>query len=198
MNKTIAYDLVKDFPAIGGVAIPPNELAIDAGSPHRTLGDIFAFAKANPGKLSFGSSGIGSVGHLSGEVLRISTDADLLHMPYKSAGQAYSDVIAGNVTMLIDTLPSAIQHTKSGKVRAFALLSDKRLPLLPDLPTFAGAGYPEATLRFWFGVHGPAGMPPAVVQKLNEALATGLAAPDFRERLANLGANPYPTTPAAL
>jgi tripartite-type tricarboxylate transporter receptor subunit TctC len=198
MNKNITYDPVKDFTAIGGVAIAPNVLSIDANSPYKTLTDIVNFSKANPGKLSFGSSGIGSVGHLSGEVLRVSTGGELLHVPYKSAGQAYPDVISGNVTMVIDTLPSAIQHIKSGKVRAVALLSDQRSPLLPDVPTFAEAGFPEATLRFWFGLHGPAGIAPAVVQKLNEALATALAAPDFRERLANLGADPYPTTPAEL
>jgi tripartite-type tricarboxylate transporter receptor subunit TctC len=198
MNKNITYDPVKDFTAVGGVAIAPNVLSIDANSPLKTLSDIVNFAKANPGKLSFGSSGIGSVGHLSGEVLRVSTGAQMLHVPYKSAGQAYPDVIAGNVTIVIDTLPSAIQYIKQGKVRAVALLSDKRSPLLPDVPTFAEAGYPEATLRFWFGVHGPAGMPPAVVQRLNEALGTALAAPDFRERLANLGADPYPMTPADL
>lgn len=198
MNKNITYDPVKDFTAVGGVAIAPNVLSIDANSPLKTLSDIVNFAKANPGKLSFGSSGIGSVGHLSGEVLRVSTGAQMLHVPYKSAGQAYPDVIAGNVTIVIDTLPSALQYIKQGKVRAVALLSDKRSPLLPDVPTFAEAGYPEATLRFWFGVHGPAGMPPAVVQRLNEALGTALAAPDFRERLANLGADPYPMTPADL
>lgn len=198
MNKNITYDPVKDFTAVGGVAIAPNVLSIDANSPLKTLSDIVNFAKANPGKLSFGSSGIGSVGHLSGEVLRVSTGAQMLHVPYKSAGQAYPDVIAGNVTIVIDTLPSAIQYIKQGRVRAVALLSDKRSPLLPDVPTFAEAGFPEATLRFWFGVHGPAGMPPAVVQRLNEALGTALAAPDFRERLANLGADPYPIAPADL
>lgn len=198
MLKTVPYDPVKSFTAIGGVAIAPNVLSIDANSPHRTLKDIVDFAKKNPGRLSFGSSGVGSVGHLSGEVLRVSTGAELLHIPYKSAGLAYPDVMSGSVSMVIDTLPSALQHIKSGKVRAVAVLSDKRSPLLPDVPTFAEAGYPEATLRFWFGLHGPAGMPAPVVAKLNEALATALAAPDFRERLSNLGADPYPTTPAQL
>ncbi len=198
MNKSITYDPVKDFTAIGGVAIAPNVVSIDANSPLKSLKEIVAFAKANPGKLSFGSSGIGSVGHLSGELLRTSTGAEMLHVPYKSAGVAYPDVMAGNLTMVIDTLPSAIQHIKSGKVRPVALLSDKRSPLLPDVPTFAEAGFPEATLRFWFGVHGPAGVPAPVVQKLNEAIATALASPDFRERLANLGADPWPTTPQQL
>ncbi len=198
MNKNVTYDPVKDFTAIGGVSIAPNVLSIDANSPYKTLKEIVAFAKANPGKLTFGSSGIGSVGHLSGEVLRVSTGAEMTHVPYKSAGLAYPDVMAGSVTMVIDTLPSAIQHIKSGKVRAVALLSDKRSPLLPDVPTFAEAGFPEATLRFWFGVHGPAGIPPAVVQTLNDALKTALTDPAFRERLANLGADPWPTTSAEL
>lgn len=196
MNKAVTYDPVKDFTAIGGVALAPNILSIDANSPHRTLRDIVAFAKVNPGKLTFGSSGVGSVGHLSGEVLRVVTGAALTHVPYKSAGVAYPDVMAGNVTMVIDTLPSAIQHIKSGKVRAVALLADKRSALLPDVPTFAESGFPEATLRFWIGLHGPANMPAAVVQRLNAALATALGAADFKDRLANLGADPYPLSPA--
>jgi tripartite-type tricarboxylate transporter receptor subunit TctC len=198
MLKTVPYHPVKDFTAIGGVAIAPNVLSVNAGAPYRTLQEVVAFAKANPGKLSYGSSGVGSVGHLSGEVLRVSTGAEMLHIPYKSAGLAYPDVLSGAVSMVVDTLPSAIQHIRAGKVRAVAVLSDKRSPLLPDVPTFGEAGYPEATLRFWFGLHGPPGMPAAVVQKLNDTLNTALAAPDFRERLANLGADPYPMPASAL
>jgi tripartite-type tricarboxylate transporter receptor subunit TctC len=146
----------------------------------------------------YGSSGIGSVGHISGEVLRASTGVDLLHVPYKSAAQAYPDLISGNLSMVFDALPSAIQHIKSGKVRPVAMMSDRRASLLPEVPTFAEAGYPEATLRLWVGVHGPPDLPPAVVQKLNETLAKALAAPDLRERFSAVGADPYPTTPREL
>jgi tripartite-type tricarboxylate transporter receptor subunit TctC len=198
MNKSVAYDPVKDFSAIGGVAIAPNILTVSAAAQFHTLKEIVDYAKANPGKLTFGSSGVGSIGHLSGEVLRTTTGAEMLHIPYKSAGVAYPDMFAGSVSMVFDTLPSAIQHVRSGKARPIAMLSDKRSPVLPEVPTFAEAGFPEATLRFWFGLHGPAGMQPAVVQKLNETLRQALAAPDLLERFSKLGADPYPTTPQAL
>jgi tripartite-type tricarboxylate transporter receptor subunit TctC len=107
-------------------------------------------------------------------------------------------MFAGNVTMVFDTLPSAIQHIRSGKARPIAVLSDKRSPLLPEVPTFAEAGFPEATLRFWFGLHGPANMPASIVQKLNDTLNKGLAAADLRERFSTLGAEPFPTTPQQL
>ena len=198
LQKSIPYDPINDFSAIGGIAMTPNILTINMSLPIRSLRELVAHAKSNPGKLSFGSSGQGSVGHLSGEILRVSTGADMLHIPYKSAGAAYPDMFSGAVSMVFDTLPSAIQHVNSGKARPIALMSDKRSPLLPDVPTFAEAGYPEATLRFWIGLHGPAGMPPAVVQKLNDALNKALASPELRERFAALGADPLPITPQEL
>ena len=198
LQKSIPYDPINDFSAIGGIAMTPNILTINMSLPIRSLRELVAHAKSNPGKLSFGSSGQGSVGHLSGEILRVSTGADMLHIPYKSAGAAYPDMFSGAVSMVFDTLPSAIQHVNSGTARPIALMSDKRSPLLPDVPTFAEAGYPEATLRFWIGLHGPAGMPPAVVQKLNDALNKALASPELRERFAALGADPLPITPQEL
>ena len=195
MLKSVQYDPVKDFSAIGPVAITPNILSVNTGSEFNTLRDMVNFAKANSGKLTFGSSGVGSIGHLSGEVLRTFTGAEMLHVPYKSAGVAYPDLFAGTLTMVFDTLPSAIQHIRAGKTRALAVLSDKRSALLPDVPTFAEAGYPEATLRFWFALHGPAGMPAAVVAKLNETLNKALATSDLRERFVTLGAEPYAGTP---
>jgi tripartite-type tricarboxylate transporter receptor subunit TctC len=198
MNKAVTYDPVKDFSAIGGVAITPNILTVNPSLPFQNLRELVAYAKANPGKLSFGSSGVGSIGHLSGEVLRTSTGAEMLHVPYKSAGLAYPDMFAGTVSMVFDTLPSAIQHIRAGKARPIAVLSDKRAAVLPDVPTFAEAGYPEATLRFWFGLHGPANMPAPVVQKLHETLNSALAAADLRERFATLGADPQPMSPREL
>jgi tripartite-type tricarboxylate transporter receptor subunit TctC len=198
MNKSVTYDPVKDFSAIGGVAIAPNILTANTSAPFQTLKELVAYAKANPGKLTFGSSGVGSIGHLSGEVLRTSVGAEMLHVPYKSAGVAYPDMFAGNLSMVFDTLPSAIQHIRSGKAKPIAVLSDKRSALLPEVPTFAEAGFPEATLRFWFGLHGPANLPASVVQKLNETLNNALATPDMRERFSTLGADPYPTTPQQL
>src|SRR5258708_14862886 len=198
MVKNVAYDPLRDFSAIGGVATAPNILTVNSAAPFQSLRELVNYAKANPGKLSFGSSGIGSIGHLSGEVLRTSVGAEMVHIPYKSAGLAYPDMFSGSVSMVFDTLPSAIQHVRSGRARPIAVLSDKRSPLLPDVPTFAEAGFPESTLRFWFGLHGPANVRPAVVQKLNATLMKALASADLRERFSVLGAEPYPISPREL
>jgi tripartite-type tricarboxylate transporter receptor subunit TctC len=156
---------------------------------------LIAYAKVNPGKLTYGSSGIGSVAHISAEMLRATTGIDLVHVPYKSAAQAYPDMISGSVSMVFDALPSAIQHIKSGKVRPIAMMSDRRASLVPDVPTFAEAGYPEATLRLWVGLHGPANLPAPIVQKLSDTAARTVAAPDVRERFTAVGADAYSTSP---
>ena len=196
--KQPPYDPVADFTAIGGVALAPTILTINAEQPFRNLQELMAFARANPGKLSYGSSGIGSVGHISGEVLRASTGVEFVHVPYKTAQAAYPDAISGNISMVFDALPSAIQHIRSGKVRPIAMMSDRRAALVPEVPTFAEAGYPQATLRLWVGLHGPANLPAPVVQKLNDTLHRALAAPEVRERFAAAGADPFPTTPQEL
>jgi len=198
MLKKLPYNTLTAFTAIGGIALSPNILTVGSSTPLKTVKDVIAAAKANPGKIIYGSSGLGSIGHLTGEILRASTGVEMTHVPFKSAGVAYPDVIAGNITMVFDTLPSAMQHIKSGAVRPVAMLSPKRAPQLPDVPTIAEAGFPEATLNFWSGLFGPAKMDPAIVQRLNEALNKSLAAPDLRERLSTLGADAWPTTPKEL
>ncbi|MBM3536151.1 MAG: tripartite tricarboxylate transporter substrate binding protein [Alphaproteobacteria bacterium] len=192
--KAPPYDPVNDFTAIGGVAIAPTILTVDAKLPFRSLKELLAYAKANPGKLSYGSSGIGSVGHISAEVLRTSVGVELVHVPYKTAQQAYPDVLAGSIAMVFDALPTAMQHIRSSKMRPIAMMSDRRASLLSDVPTFAEAGYPQATLRLWIGLHGPSNLPGEVVQKLNQTLHKALDAPDLRERFTAAGADPYPTT----
>lgn len=194
MLKKVPYNTQTAFTPIAGVALSPNILSIGANQPMKTLKEVIGFARSNPGKLSYGSSGLGSVGHLTGEILRSLTNVDMIHVPFKSAGVAYPDVLAGNITMVVDTLPSALQHIKAGTVRPVVMLSPKRTPLLPEVPTIAEAGYPEATLNFWSGIFGPAGMPPAVVARLNEVVVKSLAAPDVRERLGTLGADAWPVS----
>jgi tripartite-type tricarboxylate transporter receptor subunit TctC len=196
--KAPPYDPVNDFTAIGAVAIAPTILTVNTGLPFRTLGELVAYAKANPGKLTYGSSGIGSVAHISGEVLRATAGVEMVHVPYKTAAQAYPDMISGNISMVFDALPSALQHIRAGKARPIAVMSDRRASLVPDVPTFAEAGHPQATLRLWVGLHGPANLPAPIVQKLNEAVHKMLAAPEVRERLATVGADPFPSTPQQL
>ena len=189
------YDPIADFTPIAAVALAPTILTINTALPFKSLKELIAFGKANPGKLTYGSSGIGSVAHISAEMLRASTGIELVHVPYKSAAQAYPDMFSGSVSMVFDALPSAIQYIKSGKVRPIAMMSDRRASLLPDVPTFAEAGYPEATLRLWVGLHGPAGLPAPIVQKLNDTAARAVAAPDVRERFTAVGADAYSVSP---
>jgi tripartite-type tricarboxylate transporter receptor subunit TctC len=193
--KQPLYDPVADFTPIAAVALSPTILTINTALPFQSLKELIAYGKANPGKLSYGSSGIGSVAHISAEMLRASTGIELVHIPYKSAALAYPDMISGNVSMVFDALPSAIQHIKSGKARPLAMMSDRRASLVPEVPTFAEAGYPEATLRLWVGLHGPAGLPAPIVQKLNEIAARAVAAPDVRERFTAVGADAYSVSP---
>jgi len=157
--------------------------------------ELVDFAKG-PGKdtLTFASAGPGSTGHLSGQILQNSTGISMQHIPYKSSGQAFPDVIAGRVSMVFDSLPSTISHIRAGSVRPMLVMSEKRSPLLPEVPTAAEAGFGAATMTFWMGIEGPAGMPPAVVNKISAALKASI--PAMREQLANLGAEPFFTTPA--
>jgi tripartite-type tricarboxylate transporter receptor subunit TctC len=195
MVKAPLYDPIKDFTPIAPVALSPTILTINIALPFKTLKELVAHAKANPGKLTYGSSGIGSIAHISAEVLRATTGVELVHVPYKSAAQAYPDMISGSVSMIFDALPSAIQHIKAGKVRPIAMMSDRRASLLPEIPTFAEAGYPEATLRLWVGLHGPANLPAPVLQKLSDTAAKVVAAPDVRERFTSVGLDAYSTSP---
>jgi tripartite-type tricarboxylate transporter receptor subunit TctC len=189
--KAPLYDPIRDFTPVAVVALSPTVLTINNALPVQSLKDLIAYAKANPGKLTYGSSGIGSVAHISAEVLRASTGIDLVHVPYKSAAQAYPDMISGSVSMVFDALPSAIQHIRAGKAKPLAMMSDRRATLVPDVPTFAEAGLPEATLRLWVGLHGPANLPAGVVQKLNETAARAVASNDVKERFTAVGADPY-------
>jgi tripartite-type tricarboxylate transporter receptor subunit TctC len=193
--KQPLYDPVADFTPVAALALSPTILTINTALPFQSVKELIAYAKANPGKLSYGSSGIGSVAHISAEMLRASTGVELVHIPYKSAALAYPDMISGNVSMVFDALPSALQHIKTGKARPLAMMSDRRASLVPEVPTFAEAGYPEATLRLWVGLHGPAGLPAAVVQKLNETAARAVASPDVRERFTAVGADAYSVSP---
>jgi tripartite-type tricarboxylate transporter receptor subunit TctC len=195
MVKQPLYDPIADFTPIAAVALSPTILTINTALPFQSVKELIAYAKANPGKLSYGSSGIGSVAHISAEMLRASTGIELVHIPYKSAALAYPDMISGNVSMVFDALPSAIQHIKTGKARPLAMMSDRRASLVPEVPTFAEAGYPEATLRLWVGLHGPAGLPAPIVQKLNETAARAVASPDVRERFTAVGADAYSVSP---
>ena len=185
-GKRLAYDALKDFTPLTLAVRYVNLLVINPDVPAKTVGELVAYAKANPGKVTFGSAGNGSSNHLSGEVLKYVTGAPMTHVPYKGSAAALTDVIAGNITYMFDILVTALPQVHSGRVRALAVTSATRSPFAPDLPTMAESGvkgYSDAGADLWFGIIGPAGLPKAVTAKLNGALVESLRAPDIRQRI---------------
>ena len=194
---SLSYDAVADFTPIGTAVTTPNILVVNPSVPANTIQELIAYGKGDgQGKLTYASAGPGSAGHLSGHILQRTTSINMTHVPYKSSGQAFPDVISGRVTMVFDSLPSTIGHVRAGKVRPMLVMSEKRSPSLPDVPTAAESGFPAATMNFWMGIEGPANMPPAIVDKLNQALKTAVASPEVLAQLERMGAEVFYTTPA--
>ena len=182
----LPHDTIRDFTHIALAVSYVNVLVVNPNVPARTVAELIAYAKANPGKVSFGSAGNGSSNHLSGEVLKVLTKAPMEHIPYKGSGPAMTDVMAGNITFMFDVLITSIPQMNAGRVRALAVTSAKRSPYVPDVPTMDESGVPgynEAGSDLWFGIVGPAGIPKPIVAKLNEKLIEALRAPDMRQRI---------------
>jgi tripartite-type tricarboxylate transporter receptor subunit TctC len=185
-GKKLPHDTIKDFTHITLAVSYVNVLVVHPSVPAKNVAELVAYAKANPGKVSFGSAGNGSSNHLSGELLKVLTKAPMEHIPYKGSGPAMTDLIAGNITCMFDVLITSVPQMRAGRVRALAVTSAKRSPYVPEVPSMdeAGvAGYNEAGSDLWFGIVGPAGMPKPIVQKLNQALIEALRAPDMRQRI---------------
>jgi tripartite-type tricarboxylate transporter receptor subunit TctC len=189
------YDAKKDFAPITLVAITPNVLVVNPSLPVHSVKELIAYAKANPGKLSFGSGSIGSAGHLAGELFKVDAGVDMVHVPYKGAAPAMQALLAGDTQLMFDNLASAMSQVKAGKLRALAVTTAQRSKLAPDLPTMAEAGVPGFDISTWFGLLAPAGTPPEVVAKWNADVTKILTASDMRERLASQGAEAAPDTP---
>jgi tripartite-type tricarboxylate transporter receptor subunit TctC len=183
------YDNVKDFAPIILVAGVPNVLEVNPTLPINSVQELIAYAKANPGKLNFASSGNGTSIHLSGELFKVMAGVQMTHVPYKGSAPALQDLIGGNVQLMFDNLPPSLPQIKSGKLRAIAVTSAARAPALPDVPTIAESGLPGFEASSWFGLLAPAGTPPAIIAKINAEVATWLASPEGREKLAAIGAN---------
>jgi tripartite-type tricarboxylate transporter receptor subunit TctC len=196
INPKIPYDAQSDFTALGQVASSPNIVLVPLASPAKTMGELIAFAKKNPGKLNYASSGNGTIVHLTSELFKAQSGTFIVHIPYRGTALAIPDLISGKVDVMFDSLVSGLPHVKDGKLRALAVTSEKRSSLAPDLPTVADVlpGFESVT---WFGLYGPKTMPQDVVQKLNTALNAALADTDVKERFSRLGAEPMSTTPAA-
>jgi tripartite-type tricarboxylate transporter receptor subunit TctC len=195
LYASMPYDAAKDFVAVTQVASTPNVLVVNPSVPANNVREFIAYAKANPGKLNFGSGSTGSAGHLAGELFNTMAGVQLVHVPYKGAGPAMQDLIGGQIQLMFDNLASSLGQIKAGRVKALAVTTAKRTALAPDLPTIAESGLPGFDVSTWFGVFVPAHTPQAMVDKLHAELTRALAAPDVRDAMLKLGAEPVGSTP---
>ena len=195
LYKKMPFDPVKDFAPLSRVATVPNLLVAHPSQPFKTVKEMIAYAKANPGKITYGSPGSGTSPHVSGELFKSMTGTDLLHIPYKGSAPAMTDLLGGQTSVMFDNMPSAIQHVRSGKLRPIAVTTAKRSPELPDVPTIAEAGVPGYEATSWFGMFAPAGTPKPVLDKLHAALIKVLNQADVKKKIAEQGGDVVAETP---
>jgi len=197
LYRKLGYDPVKDFAPVALVAIQPNILVVNPQVPASSVRELIALARAKPGQLNYASSGSGAAAHLSGELFKAMTGVDMVHVPYKGAQPALTDVIAGQAQLMFATSASVLPYVKSGRLRALAVTTAQRSATVPELPTVAEAGVPGFESITWHGVVVPAATPAPLVERLNRDIVAVLQMPDVRERLAALGAEVVGGTPSA-
>jgi tripartite-type tricarboxylate transporter receptor subunit TctC len=195
LYKKMGFDPIKDFAPLSRVALVPNLLVANPAQPFKNVKELIAYAKANPGKVTFASSGSGTSIHLSGEMFQQMAGVEMQHIPYKGSAPAMTDLLGGQTAVMFDNMPSAIGHVKAGKLRPLAVTTPKRSPALPDVPTIAEAGVPGYAATSWFGLLAPANTPAPVVAKLNASILKALADPDVKKKMAEQGAEPYGEKP---
>jgi len=193
--RKLPYDAIKDFTPIAMVGGTPNILVVPPTLPVGTLKDFVQYVKANPGKLSYGSSGPGTLTHLAMEQLKVAADLDMVHVPYRGIGPAITDILGGQTQALFPGLAAALPHIKAGKLKPLAITGTKRHPLVPDVPTFEELGYKGFDGVQWYGIVGPANLPAPIVKRLNDEINKLLASPDLRERLSGEALEPMPMSP---
>lgn len=200
VNETLrperAYVALRDLAPISLVGFAPSVLVVNNNFAAKNVAEFVALAKAQPGKIAFGSAGAGSSTHLSMAYLLKIAKIDLLHVPYKGGGPAVRDTMAGNVKAVMSPIPTVFGHLKAGRLRGLGVSSAKRSSVLPDMPTIAASGVPGYEFSTWYGVLAPAKTPNAIITKINQAMVKGLNAPDLRERLGSQGMDADPSTPA--
>ena len=197
LYSKLPYDTEKDLTPVTLVASAPLMLVVHPSIPAKSVQDFLAYAKANPGKLNFGSGGPGTTPHLAGEMLKMMAGVKMTHVPYKGGGPALNDLIGGQIQLMLENIPSTLPHAKSGRLRALAVSGLRRSPLVPDLPTLDEAGLKGYEIVGWNGLFVPTGTPRPIVTLLYKETAKALAQPDVKERLATMGAEPVGNSPDA-
>jgi tripartite-type tricarboxylate transporter receptor subunit TctC len=191
-TRRLPYDAVKDFTPVGMIGGTPNVLVVNASLPVQDLKGFVEYLKKNPGRLSYGSAGAGSLTHLTMELFKQQVNSFMVHIPYRGIAPAFTDLIGNQTQAMFPGLAAAVPHIRSGRVRPLAVTGTVRHPLFKDLPTLDESGYKGFDAQQWYGVHGPAGLPAAVVKTLNESLNSVLAAPELREKLSIEAVEPNP------
>ena len=193
--KQLPYRADQDFTPISGLFTQPNVVSVTPSLPVKTMDELLAYARSNPNKISYGSTGQGTSLHVLTEMLRMNTGIQIVHVPYKSAPAAETDLAAGHIHLMIGNLTSMEPQIRAGRIRALAITSPTRSPLLPNVPTVAQAGAPYLEMVTWAGIVGPKGMPPAIVKKLNTAINEVLADPKVKKQFESMGSEPSIKTP---
>lgn len=191
----LGFKPAEDLQGVSLIAETPVIVAVNPKVPATTLAELIAYAKANPGRLNFGSGGIGSGPHIAGELLKSVGGIDMTHIAYRGSGPAVADLIGGQIDVLISAAPTIAPHVVSGKLRALAVAGDKRVPMLPDVPTAVEAGVPDFVFSIWFGLAAPRGVPAAVLERIHGEVVTMLDKPQVRDKLLQSGAVPVGAGP---
>jgi tripartite-type tricarboxylate transporter receptor subunit TctC len=194
-TRKLPYDAIKDFTPIGMIGGTPNVLVVNAALPVNNIKEFIEYIKKNPGKLSYGSAGAGSLTHLTMELFKQQVNSFMVHIPYRGIAPAFTDLIGGQTQAMFPGLAAAVPHIRSGRVRPLAVTGLQRHPQFKDVPTLDESGFKGFDAQQWYGVVGPAGMPAPIVKQLNETLATVLRAPDLREKLSVEAVEPQVMTP---
>ena len=197
LYSKLSYDPTKDFDPITVLFSSPTLVLVPASSPVKSMAELVAYAKANPGKVSYGSQSIGSGGHLSGEIMKARNGLQMTHVPYKGSAPALIDLVGGRIDFLFDPITTALPFVKDGRARALAITSDKRSPLAPDVPTIVELGYAGYDVNPWFGLAAPAGTPRPVIDRLNAEFVKALKDPEVVKRLSDQGIDTVGGSPEA-
>ena len=202
INETLyaklGYNAVRDLAPVTRIGDTPNAVVVTAALPAQTLQDLVAIGRKTPGKLDYGSGGVGSAGHLAVALLEHVSGARYNHVPFKGGGPSMIATVGGQVHFAIPAFPTAVPHIKTGKIRILAVTGTRRVPAMPEVPTVAEAGVPGSEFTIWFAMYAPSGTPKTIISRLNQVIVESLAAPETREQLAKAGVDPESSTPEEL